>query len=234
MAKATSKEAPPPGEPVEEQVETIEEDAAPDESRPAPRRAPGQKEVIPFAWKLCGYSVEGHTLTLFKSVEREDCEGQLTRHTLEGYYDGLKIYTIDEPVPESAKAKKLRAAVAKQTKKSVQAKASTETASRKSSKAPNVVKTPMGTLVDGRITVRRKKGALDSDVLAPKGKSRRSAARKSAGAGDKPEAAKTGKSKPSKDSPRKTSSKGASSGTQAAAKSKRSGKTTKNRGKKGR
>lgn len=81
--------------------------------RPAggtPRRAPGQKEVIPFAWKVCGYAYDGHTLTLFKAVECADAEAQLARLQQEAYYEGLKVYGIDEAVPPSPLARKLQAA----------------------------------------------------------------------------------------------------------------------------
>jgi hypothetical protein len=80
-----------------------------------PRRAPGQKEVIPFAWKVCGYSFDGQTLTLFKSVELADSEAHLARLESEGYYEGLKVYPIDEKVPPSPLAKKRQAADARES-----------------------------------------------------------------------------------------------------------------------
>jgi hypothetical protein len=155
---------------------------APAGDRPAPRRAPGQKEVIPFEWKLCGYSSEGYTLTLFKSIERADCEAQLLRHEAEGYYHGLKVYKLDETVPPSPKAKKLRVA-AKKAKHDSTAAQNDGPAVRKSAKAaPSVIQTAMGKLIDGRITARLKKGAREAAEKAAIEKSARRSARKGSSA----------------------------------------------------
>jgi hypothetical protein len=98
------------------------------------RRAPGQKEVIPFAWKVCGYSTDGYTLTLFKSVERADCEAQIERLMSEAYYEGLAIYTIDEPVESSPRAKQLQA-VSKKKEAAAKKKADHDKAARKAANA---------------------------------------------------------------------------------------------------
>ena len=42
---------------------------------PAGKKTLGQKEVIPFEWKLIG-DAEGYSLTLFKAIEREEVEAQ--------------------------------------------------------------------------------------------------------------------------------------------------------------
>ena len=78
------------------------------------RRTPGQKEVIPFEWKVCGHSFDHHVLTLFKSVERADAEAQLARLRAENYYENLNIYRIDEKVPAPAQPRKSKTTVQKE------------------------------------------------------------------------------------------------------------------------
>lgn len=137
--------------------DTAENDVTVAEATPAPvasgppsppsppegaRRAPGQKEVIPFAWKICGYSTDGYTLTLFKSVERADCDAQLERLQGENYYEGLAIYKVDEPVQASPRAKQLQA-VAKKKEVADKKKSDQEKAARKAAaSARNKAKKP--------------------------------------------------------------------------------------------
>ena len=68
----------------------------------AAKRALGVKEPIIFKWKLIGTS-HHMTLTLFKSVEREEAEAQLDRLQKEGYYTDLKILEaeakVEQPLP---------------------------------------------------------------------------------------------------------------------------------------
>jgi type IV secretory pathway VirB10-like protein len=67
--------------------------------RPAPgRRSLGAKEIVPFAWKVVGNS-RGTVVTLFKSIDREEAEGQLERLVRDGYYRDLRLEVIEEPPP---------------------------------------------------------------------------------------------------------------------------------------
>ncbi len=70
----------------------------------SPRRGPGTKDVPPFQWKLVG-DITGFSLTLFKSVEREEVEAQLERVRKENYYGNLRILDVNEKVRQSAAAK---------------------------------------------------------------------------------------------------------------------------------
>jgi hypothetical protein len=90
-------------------VDVIVPTTAPMPLPPTGRRAPGHKEVIPFRWKVCGYS-DGYTVTLFKSVDKADAESQLDRLQKEQYYGGLAIYPIDEVPPPAPGAKAARTA----------------------------------------------------------------------------------------------------------------------------
>ena len=68
------------------------------------KRALGTKEPIIFKWKLIGTS-NNMTLTLFKSVEREDVEAQFERTQKEGYYTDLKILDVDAKVDHPVQPK---------------------------------------------------------------------------------------------------------------------------------
>ena len=120
---------------------------------PAPaqgRRAPGTKEPIQFLWKLVGHSA-GVALTLFKAVEREEVEAQLTRIHREGYYTDLKVLDINakviQPTPlpaartagKSGKAK-TPAKAAKNTQPSRSTAASKTPAASKTAKAAKATK----------------------------------------------------------------------------------------------
>lgn len=70
----------------------------------SPRRGPGTKDVPPFQWKLIG-DCTGFSMTLFKSVEREEVEAQLERVRKENYYGNLRILDVNEKVRQSAAAK---------------------------------------------------------------------------------------------------------------------------------
>ncbi|MCB9850026.1 MAG: hypothetical protein H6817_04905 [Phycisphaerales bacterium] len=194
---------------------------------PAPRRAPGQKEVIPFEWKVCGYSPDGHTLTLFKSVEKADSEAQLTRLTNEGYYEGLKLYAVDDPVPESPKAKKLRQDAKKKGKKGGDDDKADEPTSvlRKSAKSPSVVSTPMGKMVDGRLTIRRKKSAEGKVLEKPSSKSSKKSAKAAAAKAKKEKPKAAAKSATKKTAVKKTKTATKKTKTKTATK-KTSSKTT--------
>lgn len=72
--------------------------------KPAVRRGPSAKEVIPFKWKLVG-DAQGMILTLFKAVEREEVEAQFERIRREGYYADLRILDADEKIKQSAATK---------------------------------------------------------------------------------------------------------------------------------
>ena len=69
------------------------------------RRAPGAKEVIPFAWKLIGTSAD-LTVTLFKAIEKVDVEAQLERLRRDGYYKNLEVLDVDAVVVQRVPAKK--------------------------------------------------------------------------------------------------------------------------------
>jgi len=70
----------------------------------AGKRALGVKEPIIFKWKLIGTS-HNATLTLFKSVEREDVDAQFERTQREGYYTDLKILEAEAKVDQPAQPK---------------------------------------------------------------------------------------------------------------------------------
>ncbi len=74
--------------------------------RPAHSRAPGQKEVIPFGWKVVGQS-GGVALILFKSIERQDAEAHYERLAAEGYYQKLAIMENTAVVRQPKGAPKL-------------------------------------------------------------------------------------------------------------------------------
>ncbi len=102
MAKKNPVEVVPEvAELVEEEIEVapevvvLKEPAGPT----AGRKALGGKEVIPFKWKLIGKSGD-YTITLFKSVEREDSDGQLDRLRKEGYYTELQVVDVDTKVEQ--------------------------------------------------------------------------------------------------------------------------------------
>ena len=52
----------------------------------------GAKEIIPFAWKLVGTS-QDTVLTLFKTVDRAEAEGQLARLQNAGSAEGPNLIT---------------------------------------------------------------------------------------------------------------------------------------------
>jgi len=74
-----------------------------DKAAPTVRRGMAAKEVIPFAWKLVGYSC-GTAVTLFKAVERDDVEVQLLRVQRDGYYKDLKVLDVNTKVVQPATA----------------------------------------------------------------------------------------------------------------------------------
>jgi hypothetical protein len=79
---------------------------------PAVRKAIGVKEVPAFVWKLIG-TADGYALTLFKSVEREDCDAQLIRVRRDGYYKDLRVVDIDMKIVQPKRPKPAKKAVAK-------------------------------------------------------------------------------------------------------------------------
>lgn len=144
-----------------------------------PRRAPGQKEVIPLVWKVCGYSFDGVTLTLFKSVERADAEAQLARLQEEGYYTGLAIYKIDEPVPRAPQAKKFEAERAKKAKHAASDKARRDARRTVAGRSGKKKKTSTG--AKGTVSAKRKPSAR-KPAAAVKAAPKKPAARKSSAA----------------------------------------------------
>jgi hypothetical protein len=70
----------------------------------APKKPLGTKEVIPFEWKLVGYT-GGTAVTLFKAVDRQDVEVQYERILKDGYYKDLKILDINAKVVQPKKPK---------------------------------------------------------------------------------------------------------------------------------
>ncbi len=73
--------------------------ASPTAGSASGKRALGTKEPIVFKWKLVGTS-NNTTLTLFKSVEREDVDAQFERTQKEGYYTNLKILEAEAKVAQ--------------------------------------------------------------------------------------------------------------------------------------
>ena len=130
MTKAKSKSAEdesPNNQPVKEEsggANASESGASPKESTAsstatAPAKKPlGAKEIIPFAWKLVGTS-QNTVLTLFKTVDRGEAEGQLVRLQNDGYYTDLRVLEIDAKVvqPKGAKAAKTAPRAAEQAAK---------------------------------------------------------------------------------------------------------------------
>ncbi len=85
----------------------------------APARRPlGAKEIIPFAWKLVG-TCQNTVLTLFKTVDRVEAEGQLARVQDDCYYTDLRVLENDTKVvqPKGAKAAKVAPRAAEQAAK---------------------------------------------------------------------------------------------------------------------
>jgi hypothetical protein len=161
--------------------------AGPDLPGPVPRRAPGQKEVIPFAWKVCGYASDGCTLTFFKSVERADCEAQLERLQREGYYTGLAIYKIDEtpppavmpkkaPAPKAAKRAAAETPAKKASAKSARAESDRKPAAASKKKAPKAAAPKTGKATLSKKSAEKspapKKKAAAAKAKAPKKKAK--------------------------------------------------------------
>lgn len=108
---------------------------------PTARRGMAAKEVIPFEWKLVGYSC-GTAVTLFKAVEREDVEVQLLRVQRDGYYKDLKVLDVKTKVvqPPTAPVVRVKKAPVKKTakpaaKKTVAKQSSGKTVSMSTAKA---------------------------------------------------------------------------------------------------
>ena len=105
------------------------------------RRAPGAKEVIPFAWKLIGTSGD-LTVTLFKAIEKVEVEAQLERLRRDGYYRNLTVLDVDAVVTQpvvakkSARAKKPSAKTTPSGKASAPAKTSAPSAPAKKKRSP--------------------------------------------------------------------------------------------------
>lgn len=116
---------------------------APGAAQPAPsgKKAIGVKEVPPFEWKLLG-TADGYTLTLFKSVEREDSDAQLVRVRKDGYYKDLRVVDIDMKIvqPKRLRPAKKPATKAKSTLKPAAKKSK---AARKDS-GPTILKMVVG------------------------------------------------------------------------------------------
>ncbi len=103
------------------------------------RRAPGTKEVIPFAWRLVGES-SGAILTLFKAVERDEVESQFERLSRDGYYADLRILDVNEKIEQPASAKKLLRPEKKVTTKTTARTSKTGVATTKTARPKGVVK----------------------------------------------------------------------------------------------
>ena len=124
----STKDESPHKEPTKDKpgdANTTESGASPKEgtgssTATAPAKKPlGAKEVIPFAWKLVGTS-HNTVLTLFKTVDRAEAEGQLARLQNDDYYTDLRVLEVDTKVvqPKGAKAAKAAPRAAEQPAKS--------------------------------------------------------------------------------------------------------------------
>lgn len=113
--------------------------AAPAAAGPVPgKRALGVKEPIIFKWKLIGTS-NNMTLTLFKSVEREDVDAQFERTLKEGYYTDLKILNVDAKVGQPPQLQGTNKASSRTDRgdKTAAPAATRTAAAKRSSGAPN-------------------------------------------------------------------------------------------------
>ncbi len=175
------------------------------------RRAPGQKEVIPFEWKVCGFAADGYTLTLFKSIEKADSEAQLERLKADGYYYGLELLRLDEEPKAPPQARKSRADAEKQ-------RAAQEAKDRKAEElaAKKAKKKTVGTEVEGVTRVGRKKSLKKDAAADKKGGTKKAATKKAA-------AKKTAKTKTAK----KTTKKAATTAKKATTKKKAAPKAAK-------
>ena len=144
------------------------------------RRAPGQKEVIPFEWKVCGFAADGYTLTLFKSIEKADSEAQLARLEADGYYYGLKLLKIDDEVAAPPQARKQRADAEKK-RAALEAKRlkAEEQAAKKAKKAAATTEVAGVTRVSRKKSLKKKdeeatgkKGATKKGAKATKAKTK--------------------------------------------------------------
>lgn len=164
---------------------------------PAGKKSLGQKEVIPFEWKLIG-DAEGYSLTLFKAIEREEVEAQYERVQKEGYYKNLKILTNDEKVAQTKTAKKAKKAV-----ESTKTKATATTKFGKTTGADSIVR------ISFKARDKKKAKAEKKKTKKTKDKSKKSTAKKKAvkKITNKKTAKKktTNKKTAKKKSPRKTS-----------------------------
>lgn len=98
MTKPQEKSVGEPGDPalVPDEVEEIPE-VAPVPVPVSGKKPLGVKEPIIFKWKIVGRS-GGVAVTLFKSTEREETDGQLERLAGDGYYTHLEIMEADAKV----------------------------------------------------------------------------------------------------------------------------------------
>jgi len=104
-AESNGEMAPASGA-AEGESEELVEAVASDEPAPAGRKALGTKEIIPFRWKVVGFT-DDLVVTLFKSTEQEDAQAQLERLRQDGYYTNLQIVTIDTKIdaPKSSSSR---------------------------------------------------------------------------------------------------------------------------------
>lgn len=99
---------------------------------PVGKKTLGQKEIIPFEWKLIGES-SGCFLTLFKAIELDEVEAQMERVRREGYYKNLKILSNTDKIVQSKTGLKVKLAATDSKKEAKSLKAA------KFSKASNKV-----------------------------------------------------------------------------------------------
>lgn len=176
----------------------------------AKKSAMGAKEVPAFQWKLLG-TANYATLTLFKSVERDDAEAQLERVHKDGYYKDLKIVDIDAKVAQPKQPAALR--------KKAEARAKKEANEAKKAAAKSKKKTarPAATIkISTRPSVKKAKAAAKAKAKA-KAKTTAKKAAKKAAPKKKKAAAKTAK-KSAKASPKKKAASKKSTAKKAAAK----------------
>lgn len=128
-------------------------DNATENTAPAGKKSLGQKEIIPFEWKLIGESA-GCFLTLFKAIELEEVEAQMERVRKEGYYKNLKILANTDKIVQSKTGLKVKNELADSKKNS---KTTTATKSPKSANPISVIKISMRASVKKNIEAAKKK-----------------------------------------------------------------------------
>lgn len=138
------------------------------------RKSLGVKEPIVFMWKVVGRSAN-MTVTLFKSVEREESEAQLERLTRDGYYSHLQLLEatakVEQP-PQPKESKDSKKAKAKEKEVAAKVAAAKAAADRPAPKS-TPIRIP-GKPVEPKKTRGSKSADKSKDAKSAKGKKSKS------------------------------------------------------------